>query len=235
MLRYITSEKVWRKFRAIFRHSAPPFTGHYNEWNAKRFQFITMLMDCQSFENLKVLELSSGHANLGKFFFLNGADVTCTDGRPEHLKLISYNFPAIKTIELDLMLEYPRFPKFNIVIHFGVLYHLSEPITHLKDFLLKQDFDHLFLETEVANYPDENFVLRIKESGYDQGISGLGGRPTSRAIEKVLSDLCLNWERHDTTFLNVTPHDYSWQETETPETYRVGLRRFYHVSKISSG
>ena len=223
--------KILRFFKIKFNHSDLLFIEHYDQWNKKRFQFITSLLGIKTIENLKVLELSAGHANIGKFFCVLGADVTCTDGRPEHLEWIQNQFPSIETRTIDLEKPYPELSKFDVVLHFGVLYHLSDPIKHLKDFLVKQEFDHLFLETEVSNYPDANFVLRIAESGYDQGISKVGGRPTSRAIEQVLTESGLAWERHDTAELNSIPHDYSWQETNTPETYRIGLRRFYHIQK----
>jgi hypothetical protein len=223
--------KILRIVKIKFDHPDLLFIEHYDEWNKKRFQFIMSLLKCNSIENLKVLELSAGHANIGKFFFFLGADVTCTDGRPEHLEWIQNQFPSIETRTIDLEKPYPELSKFDVVLHFGVLYHLSDPIKHLKEFLVKQEFDHLFLETEVSNYPDASFVLRIAESGYDQGISKVGGRPTSRAIEKVLTESGLAWERHDTAELNSIPHDYSWQEKNTPETYRIGLRRFYHIQK----
>jgi hypothetical protein len=223
--------KLLRLFKVKDNLPDMKFIGHYDAWNDKRFQFITKLLGSTSFKNLKLLELSSGHANLGKFFLTSGGDVTCTDVRPEHLAWINDNFPKITTRQVDLEEVYPHFSKFDVVIHFGVLYHLSDPIKHLKDFLVNQDFDHLFLETEVANHPDANFVLQIAESGYDQGVFYFGGRPTSRAIEKVLTDLNLGWERHDSTALDSSPHNYSWQESNTSEIYRVGLRRFYHIKK----
>ena len=141
-------------------------------------------------------------------------------------------YPGIKTEIVNLENSMPALPKFNLVLHFGVLYHLSDPLKHLKDFLLKQDFDHLFLETEVSNHPDKNFVFKIKEFGYDQSLSTIGGRPSSSGIESVLRDLSLVWKRHDNVNLDSFPHKYSWQESEMLETYRPGMRRFYHVQKF---
>lgn len=209
------------------------FNNHYYNWNDKRYFFIRHLLDATDINQFKVLEVSGGHANLGKKFFDLGCDVTVTEGRAEHVNYINMLYPGIKTEIINLENSMPALPKFNLVLHFGVLYHLSDPLEHLKDFLLKQDFDHLFLETEVSNHPDKNFVFKIKEFGYDQSLSTIGGRPTSSGIETILRDLSLVWKRHDNVNLDSFPHNYSWQESGMLETYRPGMRRFYHVKKIS--
>jgi hypothetical protein len=208
------------------------FKNHYEAWNDKRYSFIRHLLGTKEISQLKVLEISGGHANLAKKFFDLGCEVTVTDVRTEYLDYINKFYPGIKTEIINLENSMPTFPKFDIVIHFGVLYHLSDPLKHLKDFLLNQDFDHLFLETEVSNHPDKTFIFKIKEFGYDQSFSTIGGRPSSSGVESVLRSLNLDWERHDNINLDSFPHNYSWKESDIPETYRTGMRRFYHIQKF---
>jgi hypothetical protein len=208
------------------------FKNHYEEWNHKRYTFIRHLLGTTEINKMKVLEVSGGHANLGKKFYDLGCEVTVTDGRSEHVNSINTLYPGIKTEIINLENNWPALSRFDIVIHFGVLYHLSDPLKHLENFLLSQDFDHLFLETEVSNHPDKNFVFKIKEFGYDQSLSTIGGRPSSSGIETVLSNLSLDWERHDNVNLDCLPHNYSWQEYGTLETYWSGMRRFYHIQKF---
>jgi len=223
--------KVLLKFKNYCGYPDLLFSGHYKIWNQRRFDFVNACLFDVDKNNLSLLEISAGHANLSRLFLHSGFDITCTDGREEHITWMNDKFPTIKTKQINLDSTYPETIKYNIVIHFGVLYHLIDPLKHLNDFFKKQDFDHLFLETEVANYPDENFVLKLKEDGYDQSMSYIGGRPSAQAIEKILNEFDLNWTRHDDINLNSTFHNYNWKEDDTPETYRIGMRRFYHIKK----
>jgi hypothetical protein len=223
--------RVLRKFKHDYEHPDLLFRDHYKVWNQRRFDFVNDCLFDIDKNNYSLLEISAGHANLSRLFLYSDFEITCTDGREEHIKWMNDNFPTIKTIRINLDNIYPELKKYNIVIHFGVLYHLADPLKHLRDFLIKQDFDHLFLETEVANYLDENFVLKLVEDGYDQSMSYIGGRPSANAIEKILKEFDLNWTRHDNINLNSTPHNYNWTEIDTPETYRIGMRRFYHIKK----
>ncbi len=209
------------------------FEDHYSTWNTNRYLEIMKLLGGGDVRALSFLEVSAGYANLGRYFFELGCDVTCTDGRAEYVQHIRTHYPSIKTKIINLEKVYPRLPKFNVVIHFGVLYHLSDPLKHLDNFLSVQKFDHLFLETEVSNYSDPNFILKIREEGYDQALNGLGGRPTSAGIERLLSKYNLEFSRIDSADLNSPPHTYDWIESETLETYRIGMRRFWHITNVS--
>ncbi len=209
------------------------FEDHYSTWNTNRYLEIMKSLGGGEVGTFNILEISAGYANLGRYFLELGCDVTCTDGRAEYVQEMRTRYPSIKAEVLNLEDLYPLLPKFNVVIHFGVLYHLADPLRHFDNFLSVQDFDHLFLETEVSNYSDPNFVLKIKEEGYDQALNGIGGRPTSAGIERILSKHNLEFRRIDSTSLNSPPHSYDWNESETLETYRIGMRRFWHITKIS--
>ena len=222
-----TLKRIAKKIR---KYDTPYFNGHYDEWTDKRFRKIGELLD-DNISNLNVLELSAGNANLGKFFLKLGNNVICTDGRSEHVEKMKRNFPEINSLLVDLAAPYPSFPKFNIVVHFGVLYHLPDPLKHLIDFFDKQDFEHCFLETEVSNYTDPKFVLRLREYGYDQSLTQIGGRPTSNGIEAILKSYGFDFQRIDSSDLNSAPHFYDWTEDNVEETFRVGMRRFYHIKK----
>ena len=209
------------------------FEDHYASWNTNRYLEIMKVLGGGDVSTLSFLEISAGYANLGRYFLELGCDVTCTDGRAEYVQHMQTQYPSIKAKTLNLEEVYPLLTKFNVVIHFGVLYHLSDPLKHLDNFLSVQKFDHLFLETEVSNYSDPNFVLKIREEGYDQALNGLGGRPTSAGIERILSKHNLEFRRIDSAGLNSPPHTYDWIESETLETYRIGMRRFWHITNIS--
>ena len=227
--------RIRRWFRTNLRSSAESvdlhFLDHYDDWSKKRFAYVAQLLGKVDFTQVSILEISAGHANLGRYFLGLGSSVTCTDGRPEHTEWIRHHYPNVNTMVVNLDNKFPSLPKFDVVLHLGVLYHLLDPLKHLNDFLTTQDFDHLFLESEVCNSSDPNTVLRIKESGYDQGLFDRGGRPSSYAIEKVLSEFDLNWKRHDSDRLNSGVHCYDWKESNTSEVFRVGMRRFYHIRK----
>jgi hypothetical protein len=84
----------------------------------------------------------------------------------------------------------------------------------------------MFLETEVANYHDPEFTLVLRESGLDQALNNIGGRPTSSGIQALLESSNLDWVRMDQPELNSGIHQYSLKESEIPCTWSNGLRRF---------
>ena len=121
--------------------------------------------------------------------------------------------------------------KFDIVIHWGVLYHLNDWKSDLISTLKHSDL--IFLESEVSDSDDVNFDLKIKEKdGYDQALDGIGSRPSANNVELFIKNLGFDIERFDDENLNSTFHQYNWKVTNT-NTWRHGLRRFWIIKKCN--
>jgi len=87
-----------------------------------------------------------------------GARVTAVDGRIEHVvktqtRCALYGcYPEVYCFDLELG-GLARLPEFDVLLHIGVLYHLTDPVSHLQK-LLPRIREAVFLDTHVAR-PEE--------------------------------------------------------------------------------
>ena len=110
------------------------------------------------FEGSRVLEAGccDGHVTVGLCKF--GAMVTSFDARLVNvlkttIRTAAWGFtPCVKHMDASQITELGRF---DILVHFGVLYHLPEPAAHLR--LLGQVSDFVLLDTHTA-IPGEPLV-----------------------------------------------------------------------------
>ena len=114
--------------------------------------------------------------------------------------------------------------KYDIILHWGVLYHLSEIEKHLAKISPKCDV--LLLETEVCDSDDSAFFITTNEEGYDQAFNGTGIRPSPAYVEKVLEKNGFQFRLVKDPILNSGFHSYDWDVNNT-NTWTGGLRRFW--------
>jgi hypothetical protein len=206
------------------------FANHYNEWRTKRLDAIIEHYGEGFFKGKSLLELGCGHGDIGAFFSKFGAEVTCSDARWEHLDVVKSKHPQVKVQLANLENEWPFEGKFDIIINFGVIYHLSNP-----DFVVEKSCiysDYLILETEVCDSDDENVILFTKESGYDQAFSGVGCRPSPDYLEKIFQKFEKQYERIKDDKCNSGIHIYDWKVKNTKKN-RPGLRRLWFIENKS--
>jgi len=105
-----------------------------------------------SVTGLRVLEPSCGHGRITRDLCEMGADVTTFDVRPENLakaealcQADGYS-PTLVTEEAE---NISRFGPFPVIVHFGLLYHLEQPKSHLLK-VLEMTTDVLLLDTHVC-------------------------------------------------------------------------------------
>jgi len=200
-----------------------PFTGHYSKWIQSRMNGISKYITPEFFKSKTLLELGCGHAHIGNEFHELGAIVTSTDARYEHLEKVNKIYPHIKTQILDA--EKDVIPNnFDIILHWGVLYHLNEIEIHLSK--IAQKCDVLLLETETIDSDDNTFYINMNEKGYDQAFNGTGIRPSPAYVEKVLEKNGFKFQLIKDPILNANYHVYDW-EIKNTKTCRDGWRRFW--------
>jgi len=199
------------------------FSGHYDDWIKSRMNGINEYISPEYFKSKTLLELGCGHAHIGNKFHDLGADVTSSDARKEHLEIVNDTYPHIKTQMLDA--DKDDIPtKYDIILHWGVLYHLSEIEKHLAKISPKCDV--LLLETEVCDSDDGAFFITTNEEGYDQAFNGTGIRPSPAYVEKVLEKNGFQFRLVKDSILNSGFHSYDWDVKNT-NTWAGGLRRFW--------
>lgn len=138
-----------------------------------------------------------------------GALVTAVDLRPLNVvktavRLACYGYSA-KLFPIDVEDSNIELAEFDIVFHCGVLYHLEDPVSHLKRLLPR--CRSMYLDTHVAAETDEDAVLDAEgrhykghkhyEAGWADPFSGRGAGAfwlkTSDLIE-LISELGFNTE-----------------------------------------
>jgi predicted RNA methylase len=199
------------------------FENHYINWRKARLVCIEKYIVEGFFKSKTLLELGCGHGHLGNEFFKMGANVTCSDARKEHIDIVNIRYPELSTILLDCD-TYTITTKYDIVLHWGVLYHLREIENHLQK--IGESCDILLLETEVCDSDNDSFFIQTNECGPDQAFNTLGIRPSQAYVEKVLSTVGFKYKCIIDPILNSESHIYDWKITNS-NTWKHGLRRFW--------
>jgi hypothetical protein len=201
---------------------------HYFAWRSSRISKLEKLFGRAFFKDKSLLELACGHGHIGEHFSKLGADVTFADGRQILLDIVKQNQGTVKTILIDQDMPWSLPWSFDIIIHWGVLYHLDNWKADLKTAL--QYTDLMFLESEVADSDDPDFEIKVDESeASDQALHRKGSRPTASMIERHLIGIGAEFTRYDDIDLNADFHRYDW-EVSNSKTWDHGLRRFWVVS-----
>ena len=200
------------------------FKGHYDNWTKSRMSTIKKYIKQDFLINKNLLELGAGHGHNGNEFYKLGCKVTSTDARLEHIKNGKIKYPHINFEIIDGD-KHQIDKKYDIILHWGLLYHLNEIENHL-DMVCKK-CDVLLLEAEVSDSDDENFYIITKESGPDQAYNNNRGiRPSPCYVEKILRNNDFKYFMIKDSIVNAHIHQYDW-EIKNTKTWKNGLRRFW--------
>ena len=203
------------------------FRGHYDGWTESRMLAIKKYINVESLKNKTLLELGAGHGHNGNEFYKLGCKVTSSDARDVHIQNGKKKYPHndFKIIDGDRNIIDE---KYDIILHWGLLYHLREIEVHLKN--VCENCDVILLETEVADSDDDNFYIMTNEGGYDQAYNNIGIRPSEKYVEKVLNNNGFKYFMIKDSVINFSYHDlchkYDWEIGNT-KRWECGLRRFW--------
>lgn len=221
------------------REQGGRFMDHYRGWRPKRIQKIEQIFGKEFFKDKTILELACGYGDIGKHFKENlGAKVTFAEGREEHIPHIIENNPECEVIHLNQENPWQLEEKFDIIIHFGVMYHLENWKQDLECTLKHSNL--IILESEIADSYDPKFEQKfIDPESYDQSIhpDRKATRPSAGYVESVFKENGFSFVRYDDSDLNDGLHRYDWLVTGNAERPGVtrndggGLRRFWVARK----
>ncbi len=180
----------------------------YEQWKNKRLNKIINIFGEQWFADKNVLELGCAHGDIGIELLKLGSNVVFSDVRMNYLEEINnklkfkYNYsPEFALINQND--KYKIDKEFDLVLHLGVLYHLTNWKNDLKCAL-----DHsniMILESNVYPFKDmevyENNDLR-KSYPYNS-INDLRPVITQEEIENELNKLGCKYLRFDDSSLNI--------------------------------
>jgi len=217
----------------IERYSTSDFDKEgYPLWRENRIKKLVEIVGGESwFKGKSVLELACGFGHIGAALKEMGAEVTFAEGREEYFKFIKDHAKDSKVllIDQDQPNRWELDQTFDLVIHWGVLYHLE---FWKRDLIRALKFGkQVCLETEVIDSYDPHAVIHRREAaGFDQAIYGLGCFPSPAHIERILEENDATFVRYDDKELDSDYHNYSWKATGTDDSeHKPGRRRFWMI------
>lgn len=209
------------------------FDGHYIKWRKSRIAVTLDHYGSDFFKGKTLLEIGAGWGDTGNEFSKLGAKVTVSDAREEHMIEAAKRYPHINCVTVDAESREWEYDvdMFDIIIHWGVLYHLQNPQENIE--LFAKHCKEMCFETEVADSDDSKYILfRDEQTRWDAGawgmaFSGTGCLPSYAYVEKMLSDNNFDWERlKNPTRANAEFHHYDWKR-ENNKKWRSGQRAFW--------
>ena len=208
------------------------FDANYQSWNQNRIKAIIDHFGGHTFFYKKrILDLGTGHGDISGSLARLGGEITAVDARQEHLTTVSKKFPHIKTMKVDLDQEWPfRNQKFDLLLDLAILCHLRDYEKHLTNICAVAN--DLVIETSVCDNDDPaKCATGIENKNiYDLSINGVYSRPTTAAIERVLTNCGMSFQRITSSKLNAGPYVYDWQpgNDHVAETHK---RRLWFVRR----
>ena len=140
------------------------------------------------YKDKNILELGCGHGHVGKKLMDLGANVTFAEGRCEwEEKIREVAGKNIEFICLDNDQQWNLERKFDLIVHWGLHYHLQNWERDLS--ISAFHADYISLEGNIVGGDDPEVITIRKESGPDQAIHGSGVYPTRSGMEKHLETL----------------------------------------------
>lgn len=201
------------------------FTGHYDKWIESRILTIKKYISTSFFKDKELLELGCGYGHNGNEFYKLGANVICADARDEHLTNGKNLYPHLTFINIDGNKNNIT-KKYNIILHWGLLYHLNEIENHLDN--ICNNCDILLLETIVLDSDDQNAYNMCRENGYDQAYNNIGIRPSAAYVEKILNKNNFIYKRIEDPILNTDFHIYDLKVENINKSHKnVSIRKFW--------
>lgn len=161
---------------------------HYQGLNSSRAAvvggFLSILKDQMNLET--ALDVGSGLGFFSAFLHSLGFQVTAVDGREENAKEGKRRYPEINFLTgnaEDLALVGKS--TFDLVLCFGLLYHLENPFRALRN-LHALTRKILLVESMIAPGTEPSMQLVDEERAEDQGLSYVAFYPTEACLTKML-------------------------------------------------
>jgi FkbM family methyltransferase len=159
------------------------------EINESRATFLKSFMPDLISDTKMTTALDVGCGSLGFFSsFLHemGLDVTALDGRPENVADASKLNPSIEFKVGDI--EDPQIislGKFDLVLCFGLLYHLENPFRAIRNLHALTE-KCLLIEAQTAPYESLTSVLYEESRASNQSLNYVAFMPTESSLVKML-------------------------------------------------
>lgn len=207
-------------------------SNYWPEWQKNRVDFILSLFPNIFFKNKKILELGPFNGYIGARFQEIGANVYCLEGKEQNCLEINKNYPNLKVKCSNLDTTEWLWGKFDIIINFGLYYHLQY---HHREHLLNclNNCDLMFFETVILDDKNPKIFFRNESDNGplpDQSMSNLGGTPSTNFVENIFKESGVEYQMLKDEKLNGNGHNYTWEDNSSNGFFYDNWRRFWIVN-----
>jgi len=189
-------DRLYKRIEAISTSDGCFQSPNYQAINAARLQHLSQLP--LDLEQQSLLELGSGPGDLTAFWLDRHCCITSIDARPENIRAAAFKHqPSRQWSGFAYELPHKVAPdntSYDLVIAYGILYHLDDPLPLLHAVAAMKP-RHFLLETcvtpESSTQPSGYPLYRCSEqaSNGSQSVTGVGCRPDRRWLWKALQTL----------------------------------------------
>jgi 2-polyprenyl-3-methyl-5-hydroxy-6-metoxy-1,4-benzoquinol methylase len=136
-----------------------------------------------------VLDLGAGVGHFTGFFRSQGCSVHCVDARPDNIARLRALYPDVTATVMDLeQADLAGLGKFDVVLCYGLLYHLVDPAAALRKIATACD-GMLLLETCIVDAAPPAVIWVPEDSqNPSQTLGRWGCRPSESFLGAVLRD-----------------------------------------------
>ena len=140
-----------------------------------------------SLSGKRVLDVGCGVGHLARFFLDRECEVVCVDAREENVAAAKELHPGLEAHALDVQAEsLSSYGTFDIVLCYGLLYHLENPIGALRN-IASVCTETLLLSTQVCDHHLPVMRIEDESSARNQAIQGIGHRPSPSYVVLALN------------------------------------------------
>ncbi len=134
-----------------------------------------------------VLDVGSGVGHLAQFFVGEGCRVVCVDAREANIQSLRARYPGLEARAVDVEMEpLGDLGRFDVVFCYGLLYHLEDPLSALRNIASVCD-GVLLLETIICDHSEPVLLLVDESVVSNQALAGLGCRPSPAYVTMALN------------------------------------------------
>ena len=149
----------------------------YDEWTKPRIKKIEDIFGKNWFINKNIIDIGCNYGAFGEHFLKLGANVTFTDWNESYLEAIKVAVAANYEMEAETLLidqnkPYTLEKSYDLAIHCGVLYCLSEWKKNLE--IVTQSAAYTILETAIDPLGERDLVNSFTEEEVEGHLKGLG-------------------------------------------------------------
>jgi 2-polyprenyl-3-methyl-5-hydroxy-6-metoxy-1,4-benzoquinol methylase len=136
----------------------------------------------------RVLDVGCGVGHLSHYLKSRGCEVVSVDGRAENIEALREKYPDLEqAFVADVESSKLSDPgEFDVVLAYGLLYHLENPIRALRN-MASSCKDMLLIETMVCDSDLPLMLLDDETKTYSQALRGLGSRPSPSFVAHALN------------------------------------------------